>query len=252
MAINENREEFKVYNNVFDRFTIQVLEKLISQNILDGLLGIISLGKEANVFIGKANDDIFAVKIYRVKACNFNRMYDYLSQDVRFSGILKNRRKVILEWVKREYRNLIIAYQNNVFVPKPIAHRQNVIVMEFIGNKKELKPAKLLKDLPPQDPKKFLQELVENYKRLVINGRIVHGDLSEFNILNYNEHPVMIDFSQGCSVESGFGLELLKRDLEKIKNYFKKFDIEFNIDETYEEILKELENKNKKGIETKK
>ncbi len=243
MAINENREEFKVYNNVFDNFTIKVLQKLIAQGIIDGLSGIISLGKEANVFIGLKDETPFAVKIYRVKACNFNRMFDYLSQDIRFSGILKNRRKVILEWVRREYRNLIVAYQNNVFVPKPIAHRDNVIIMEFIGNKERKEPARLLKDLPPKDPEKFLKELTENYKKLVIKGKIVHGDLSEFNILNFNEHPVMIDFSQGCSVESGFGLELLKRDLEKIRNYFKKFNIEFDVDTTYKEILKKLENK---------
>lgn len=231
---------FQDEKNLFDEYTVKLINKLITQHVFDEILSEISVGKEAVVYKARQKEDVIALKIFRVKSCNFNKMYEYISQDHRFSIVLKNRRKIILEWVKREFKNQLLAYQHNVSVPRPIVHREYVIAMEFIGDEF---PARQLKNKHPDDPEKFYNEIIENYKRLVLDAKIVHGDLSEFNILNYNEHPVFIDFSQGTDVASTLGIQLLRRDLEKIGNFFKKF-LDPKTELVYEDLLKELKRRN--------
>ncbi|MEM1988468.1 MAG: RIO1 family regulatory kinase/ATPase [Candidatus Woesearchaeota archaeon] len=227
---------FQDEHHLFDEYTVKLVNKLISQHVFDEILSEISVGKEAVVYKAKQKEEIIALKIFRVKSCNFNKMYEYISQDHRFSIAIKNRRKIILEWVKREFKNQLLAYQNNVSVPRPILQREYVIAMEFIGD--EL-PARQLKNKYPDDPEQFYKEVIDNYRRLVLDAKIVHGDLSEFNILNYNEHPIFIDFSQGTDVASVLGIQLLRRDLEKIGNFFKKF-IDPKIDLIYDDLISEL------------
>ncbi|MEM4500050.1 MAG: RIO1 family regulatory kinase/ATPase [Candidatus Woesearchaeota archaeon] len=231
-----DRSYFTDSKNLFDEYTVRLVNKLISQHVIDEIDTEISVGKEAVVYKGKVANEIVAIKIFRVKSCNFKKIYDYISQDPKFSVALKNKGKIFLEWVKREFRNMLIAYRNNVSVPRPIAHREYVIVMEFIGDDM---PARQLKNHHPQDPENFFKLIIDNYKRLVLDGKIVHGDLSEFNILNYRDIPVFIDFSQGTEVNSSLGLQLMKRDIEKICRFFSKF---FETDENkiYFEILDEL------------
>ena len=104
----KTKEEWKTYQNVFDNFTYRVLDRMISQGHFEGLVGPVSIGKEANVFSAEAADgSLVIVKIYRLEACDFNRMYDYIKNDPRFVGLKRQRRKVIFSWVQREYRNLM-------------------------------------------------------------------------------------------------------------------------------------------------
>ncbi|MCK5108049.1 MAG: serine protein kinase RIO, partial [Nanoarchaeota archaeon] len=128
------REEWKTYDGVFDAFTNRNLFKLISQGHFEGLIGPISIGKEANVFSARTeNGGKVAVKIYRLETCDFNRMYEYIKYDPEFMNIKKQRRKVVFTWAKREFHNLIKARKMGIRVPKPITVINNVLVMEFIG-----------------------------------------------------------------------------------------------------------------------
>ena len=70
--------------------------------------------------------------------------------------------------------------------------------------------------------------MLANMKKLHDAG-IVHGDLSEYNILSVDEYPVFIDFSQGISMNSPNAMELLERDVRNIAKYFSKLGA--NVDE---------------------
>ncbi|MFH1506371.1 MAG: RIO1 family regulatory kinase/ATPase, partial [archaeon] len=104
---------------------------------------------------------------------------------------------------------------------------------EYIGDKE---PAQKLKDDVPKDPKKFFDLVVRNMKKLYKKG-LIHGDLSDFNILNYHQKPVFIDFSQGTTADSPNADELLERDVRNICNFFRRH---INVDEkkTLEKIKK--------------
>jgi RIO kinase 1 len=213
-----SRQDWKVYNNVFDTFTKDTLLKLQAQGHYDELISQITLGKEANVFTASKGEQTVIIKIYRWMNCNFNTMFSYLADDERYINIKNQKRKVVLAWVQREYNNLNIARE---YIPVPIPHtvRNNVIVMDFIGE--GTTPAPMLKDKPPKDPKAFYKECVDQLHKLK-EGGLVHGDISAFNILNHNDRPVFIDFSQATTTRSPRAQELYERDLLQLKNWYEK------------------------------
>ena len=230
--MRSQKEEWKVYKNVFDNFTLLKLEKLRSQGHFDELSGPIALGKEANVFVAKKGKGKVAVKIYRLENCNFNQMYRYIAPDPRYFGLKRSKRQVVLSWVQREYRNLLKA-REVIRVPMPIAVRDNVIVMEFIGGDQA---APQLKDSPPKNPKKFFDATIDFVRQLHKAG-LVHADLSSFNILNLNEEPVFIDFSQTTTTEHPNADEFLNRDVANLVNFFKKLGLKLDEKEVVKKII---------------
>lgn len=219
------KEKFKTKHNVFDDFTNRTIFKLISERHFDGLESPISIGKESNVFSAKKNDKNIVVKIYRVNSCDFNKMFDYIKSDPRYIGLKGKKRNIIFHWVQREYRNLLKARKANVKVPTPIVFKNHVLVMEFIGNGNKTAP--MLKDKIPENPKKFFDEIIKNIRKLYKAG-LVHADLSAFNILNSDDKPVLIDFSQCTSLQDQRAEEYLSRDIRNIAVFFRKFNLKID------------------------
>jgi len=227
------QDKFKTYGNIFDNYTQRNLFKMISQGLFEGLESPISIGKEANIFSAKRKDgSTVIVKIYRLETCDFNRMYEYIRTDPRFPNLKSNKRKVIFAWAKREYVNLLKAREIGVRVPSPIAIKDNIVVMEFIGIKD---PSPKLKDSSDFEVEKFAQKTFEYMKKLYKSG-MVHGDLSEFNILEYKRNPVFIDFSQTTSLDDPNSNEWLLRDIKNIIRFFRKRNFEKDNDELREYI----------------
>jgi RIO kinase 1 len=230
----KSAEKFKVYNNVFDEFTNRNLFMLESKGLfVASELTPFSMGKEANVFWGTGQNGAVVVKIYRLQNCDFNRMYDYIKFDPRFMQLKRHRRKIILGWVQREYRNLLKAREAGMNAPTPYAILNNVIVMQAIGKDE---PSPKIKDMAPKNPSKFLDEVMANVKRLYKAG-LVHGDLSKFNILNDDEKPVFIDFSQATTLKNQNALEYVTRDVKNICDYFSKLGVKIDYDKELQKIM---------------
>lgn len=228
------KEKFKTKHSVFDDFTNRALFKLISQGHFEGLQSPISVGKESNVFSALKGEKKVIVKIYRLETCDFNRMYDYIRDDPRFMNLGKKRRDVIFTWCQREYRNLLRAREVNISAPLPIAFLNNVLVMEFIGNE-EVAPK--LKDFIPENKKKFFDMIIQDVRKLYKLG-FVHADLSQFNILNYKEAPVIIDWSHCTPLRNPNSRELLERDVRNICNFFKKIGSKVDEEKVLEKVTK--------------
>ncbi len=211
------KEEWKIYKNVFDSFTLRELFKL-SEHFIE-LHGQVSVGKEANVFSLKTKKGFSAIKIWRLDNSNFKNMFNYLIQDPRYLGLKRRKREIIFAWAQREYRNLLKA-REVIKVPTPIAIRHHIIIMDFIG-KQDIPALKLTKH-PPEDPKTFYKQVIKDMKKLYKSG-LIHGDLSPYNILNYEEQPVYIDFSQGTLTTAYNAEELLIRDIKVINKFFSKY-----------------------------
>ena len=234
--VKKSKDKFKIYKNVFDEFTLKAVFKLSSQGHFDELVSPVMIGKESNIFLAETKTEEFViVKIYRLHSCNFNQMYSYIKSDPRFLNLKNQRRLVIFKWVQREYRNLLLARQK-INVPKPIAFLNNILVMESIGNDT---PASQLKDDTPKDIKGFSRKVLDAVKDLAKLG-LIHADLSEFNILNYNQKPYFIDFSQGTSVKDPNAVSYLKRDLKNMVRFFKKHKVDIDADKEFDNIKKEI------------
>jgi len=229
------REKFKTMHNVFDNFTNRAIFKLISEGHFDGLESSIALGKEANIFSVKKGNKRLMLKIYRLEQCDFNKMYDYIKDDPRYLGLKGKKRKIIFAWVQREYRNLLKAREAGVNVPTPILFKNNILLLEFIGENDDIAPQ--LKSQDPKDPEKFLKDIIVNMRKMYKAG-LIHADLSPFNILNFKEKPVFIDFSQTMPVKTSRSLEYLLRDIKNIVTFFKKLKIEVDKEEILNKIVK--------------
>jgi len=215
----------KISEGVFDKSTLMTLYRLSRKGCIDEIKSIVSTGKESNVYHGFLKGREIAIKIYRVETSDFKKMEQYISGDRRFSG-WKNRRQLIYNWAKKEFKNLGRIYKK-VKCPEPICVENNVLVMSFIGENGI--PAPKLKDLPAENPEKFFKKIT-HYIRTMYHKGLVHGDLSEYNILNWDE-PVLIDFSMGVLLDHPLADELLKRDVTNVSNYFRKFGVEKNEEE---------------------
>jgi RIO kinase 1 len=224
--------KFKTYGNVFDAFTERNIFHLISQGHFERMQSPLSVGKEANVFTAVGKDKRVIVKIYRLETCDFNRMYDYIKGDPRYPGLKQNMRRIIFSWTQREFRNLLKAREANVSAPTPYTVLHNILLEEFIGREDA---APKLKDQKPADPEAFY-ELVVHQMQLLAKAGLVHGDLSAFNILNHNEKPVLIDFSQATTSKHANYPALLERDAKNIAIFFSKLKVKTSP----EEILKRV------------
>lgn len=229
------REKFKVRNDVFDDFTNFNLFKVSSKLDFDyEKMSPVAVGKESNVFMVQSSDRYIIIKIYRLETCDFNHLYDYIKSDPRFTGLQRQRRKVIFAWAEREYRNLLKAREAGVSAPAPYLCHYNILVMEMIGDNV---PAPMLKDSPPERPEEFFSEIVANIKKFYSAG-YVHGDLSHFNILNFNEKPFLIDFSQATPLYNPSSEDLLRRDVENVSNFFFKIGIKPDKERVFNEIVR--------------
>ncbi len=206
----------KVRNEVFDVLTLRTLYKLMEQRHILRLEGVISTGKEANVFRAvDPSGEYVAVKIYRVETTEFRHMWKYLDGDPRFFRIRHNRRSIINVWAKKEFKNLEAAFRAGASVPYPIISRNNVLLMEFVGEGGD--PAPRLKDYVPEDVDRFVDALLTSLGRLYFRAGIVHADLSEYNVLVRKDLPVIIDLGQGVPWEHPLSLDFFRRDMERLR-----------------------------------
>ena len=230
----KDNSEQKTGNEVFDKITLETLYKLANQGYIDILNGAISTGKEANVLTGITDEEKFvAVKIYRIATSDFKKMDYYLKGDPRFNVKTKNKRKIIYSWVTKEFKNLTRLHNAGVTVPEPITSSNNVLLIEFIGDE-DGNPAQPVKNQPPQDPEEFWNKLLVQLKMFVNDAKLVHGDLSNYNILNLNEEPVIIDVSQSVVLDNPISKELLERDINTLVREYTKLGVETSYEEVWE------------------
>lgn len=226
----------KTFGEVFDKQTLLLLGKLISDGIIDQVDFPLSTGKEANLFRGTTPEGEFvAIKIYRTSTMTFKHISSYIEGDPRFAYGYKNRRDIIEEWAKKEYKNLELLRQAKVRAPRPIKCVQNILLMDYIGDASKAAP--MLKDVLLRNPQKVFDELITFLKRMYRN-KLVHADLSAFNILLFRQKPYVIDAGQAVLLDHPSSQEFLKRDIHNVVQHFKKYSVEGDEHVIYEALLK--------------
>ena len=225
MLNHDKTKERATVEEVFDQTTRMVVFDMLNSGVFYELNGVVSSGKEARVYWGtdKEGKDL-AVKIYLTSSAEFKRgMHKYIEGDPRFKDVKHDTRSLMSVWAQKEFRNLKEATDAKVRVPKPFAVKSNVVVMEFIGEKGVSAPS--LKEQPPANPEKVYKLLVTYFKRLYQKAKIVHGDLSEYNIMMWKGKMVVFDMSQSVSIEHPLADSLLTRDLTNVNRYFSRLDV---------------------------
>jgi len=210
----------KVRDDVFDEVTLMALYKLVQKKLISVIGGPISTGKEANVFYGEHDGRGIAIKIYRIQTANFKAMTEYMAGDRRFSSVRGTRKGLIFAWTKKEFSNLARAHDVGIPVPEPLVFDRNILLMEFLG--RDEVPYPQLRNAEVEDYGAVYQQILGYVKRLYQEARLIHADLSEYNIL-YHEKPYLIDMGQAVTLDHPRAPVFLIRDIKNLNRYFSRY-----------------------------
>lgn len=230
-------EEYEVLEEVFDRSTLMVIYDFLNKGVIDEIHGVVKAGKESRVYWGKDKQgNELAIKIYLTVSAEFRKgMLKYIEGDPRFKNVRRDTRSLVFAWAQKELRNLEQATAAKVRVPKPIAVKKNVLIMDFIGKNGVSAPS--MKERPPKNSEKTYRTLLTYLRRLYRKAELVHGDLSEYNIMIWRGRPVLFDVSQAVPLSHPLADLLLRRDLENLNRYFSRLGVEVpSIEEYYRKV----------------
>ena len=231
-------DQLKLVDDVFNDYTLKALYELMNKGIVYEVYGPVAQGKEAKVVWGRSGDgkDI-ALKIFYTLANRFKNRDTYILGDPRFAGKPSNPFKLANMWCRKEFRNLKRAFEARVSVPTPIAFNANILVMEFVGD--EGVPAPTIKDAPPEDVDKAYVEVLINVDKAYVAAKLIHADLSEYNILNWGGRLVIIDWGSAIDSSHPNALEFLARDIRNVNRFFSKLGADVVDDEYVVRVLEE-------------
>ena len=219
-------EELEALEQVFDKSTLMVIYHMLATGKLAKISGVVRSGKEARVYwgLGPKKKEI-AVKIYLTLSAEFKKgRLVYIEGDPRFARTRTDTRSLVYVWAQKEFRNLKQAREAGVRVPNPIAVDKNVLLMAFVGKNGE--PAPLLRETVMRSPKRTYRDLLSFVRLLYQKASLVHGDLSEYNIMMWRGHPVIFDLSQAVATEHPLADRLLMRDILNLNRYFGQIGVE--------------------------
>lgn len=209
---------------VLDPRTRMILFKLLGRGIIHEVNGCVSTGKEANVYFAPSPTGDCAIKVYKTSILVFKDRDKYVTGEFRFRhGYSKhNPRKMVRLWAEKEMRNLNRLHNCGVPCPKPFVLRGHVLVMEFMGENGW--PSPKLKDAQLSDGKarELYLECILAMRKLYQNCKLVHADLSEYNILYSKGHICVIDVSQAVEHDHPQALEFLRKDCANITDFFRR------------------------------
>lgn len=231
-----------------DEPTRLILFKLINNGILEDINGVISTGKESVVL--HANGDTTypdldvprecAIKVFKTTLNEFKTRDKYIEADYRFKDRFskQNPRKIVHMWAEKEMHNMMRLQKIGLNCPDMICLKKHILLMSFIG--KDNKPAPKLRDIILRSDKwhSVYNEVVESMHKMYNVGHLIHADLSEYNILWWDNKCWFIDVSQSVQPDHPNGLEFLLRDCRNIVNFFEKKGVSHV--QTAEELFKSI------------
>ena len=215
-------EDYEVLNSVFDMPTLMTITKLINNGVIASVISHFGSGKESKVFVATAPDgSLLALKIYLTGNAEFKKRRQYLQGDRRFSETKKGMRNLVSIWAHKELKNLRVAYESGVSVPKPVLAKRNMLLMQFIGDA-EGNAAPILANSQNVSSADY-QQIIEQVRLLYQKAGLVHADLSEYNIFKtYGGEIVLFDFGSAVDVQHPNSKHFLVRDIMNINSFFEK------------------------------
>lgn len=214
-------------DGVLDERTERILQKLINRGELDAVHGCVQSGKEAHVYVGAATDAetlrerTLAVKVFKTTLNEFSNRHEYVTGDRRFDVHFakKSMRRQLATWTEKEFRNLSRAVKH-VRAPMPRLVKEHVLVMDFVGDNGY--PAPTLKDavLTPAQLAHAYADILQAMRTLYHDARLVHADLSEYNVLVHKHKCWLIDFGQAVDRTHPDFDAYLARDVHNVTRFF--------------------------------
>ncbi len=210
------------------------LISLVEQGIIEEVVRPLMSGKEAQVYLVLSKGEHYVAKIYKdAQNRTFKHRSDYTEgrrvRNTRDQRAMKKRsaygRAKNEEGLRDVEADVIYRLRDaGVRVPEPRAYVDNVLVMELVTDRQG-NPAQRLADLTleKKDAREIFDGLIAEVHKMLCAG-LVHGDLSEFNILSGRKGTVIIDFPQAVDASTNRNArKLLIRDVGNLTRFFSRF-----------------------------
>lgn len=214
---------------VLDPRTRIILFKMIGRELIQEVNGCVSTGKEANVYHALTPTSThIALKIYKTSILVFKDRDRYVTGEYRFRRgySRRNPRKMVRLWAEKEMRNLKRLVSAGIPCPEPIEVRENILVMGFLGDEEGWASPRLKDaDIPSALYPALYEELVLNVRKMYHTCKLVHADLSEYNILFHGGHLCIIDVSQSVEHDHPSAFDFLRSDIKNIEDFFDRFGV---------------------------
>jgi RIO kinase 1 len=218
---NEEGQESALSELTFD----SVKEDAIRFGLATDLLYQMNAGKEASIYLALWKEHPIVLKAYRLY-----RSSHHLSAKRGFQGVATTKKThLVLQMVENfavvEYDLLMKCFRAGMHVPTPIGRVGNYLTMRFLGDDKQ--PAPKLKDVELERPELVFDQILDDYLVMYRDIHYVHGDLSKYNILWWQEKPWIIDVPQAYKVDTHCDMKcaesMLKKDLQNICSHFESY-----------------------------
>lgn len=203
------------------------LQPLIDEGVIDEVLRPLKSGKEASVYVVRSGEEILCAKVYKDMAQrSFQQRVQYQegrtvrgSRQARAIGKATKfgRKEQEAAWKNTEVDALYRLVDAGVRVPRPRGYFNGVLVMELVTDADGHSAARLGEvELAPDQARGFHRYLVRQVVKMLCID-LIHGDLSEYNVLVGPEGPVIIDFPQVVSASgNNAARKMLQRDVNNL------------------------------------
>lgn len=207
--------------------TPTALQALIDDGVIDEVLRPLKSGKEAAVYVVRSGDDVRCAKVYKDMAQrSFQQRVQYQegrkvrgSREARAIGKATKygRKQQETAWKNAEVDALYLLRDAGVRVPEPYGYYHGVLVMELVTDADGFSAPRLGEvELTPEQAREFHAVLIRQVVRMLCCG-LIHGDLSQYNVLVGPDGPIVIDFPQVVSAAgNNAARRMLLRDVNNL------------------------------------
>lgn len=214
--------------------TPAALQPLIDDGVIDEVIRSLKSGKEATVYLVRSGAHTRCAKVYRdMRQRSFQKRSRYQegrkvrgSRQARAIGKSTRfgRREQEAQWKNAEVDALYRLVAAGVRVPKPYGYFNDTLIMELVTDAAGDPAPRLGEvDLSPETAREYQRFLIQQIVRMLSIG-LIHGDLSEFNVLVGSQGPVIIDLPQAVNATGNNGaFAMLERDVNNIRGTLGRF-----------------------------
>lgn len=210
------------------------IQPLIDEGLVDTVICELMSGKEATVYVVRCGEEICCAKVY--KESNQRHFYQNTNytegrriKNGRYARAIKRgsrfgRSTQEKAWQSTEVNMLYRLAAAGVHVPQPYSFFEGVLLMELISNDcGDIAPRLNDLQMTAMQARSYHRILIRQVVRMLCAG-IVHGDLSQFNILAGSEGPVIIDLPQAVEAAGNSNArQMIKRDVDNLTTYLSRF-----------------------------